>query len=77
MYFFTENDAPYVVNNKDAHHQQGLNSSNGQWSAGPSQNDYPALVPSQHEPAEPSTEQAVVSPIPSPHSNINYSIQGT
>ncbi|XP_060871729.1 zinc finger protein 12-like isoform X2 [Metopolophium dirhodum] len=76
-----ENGAPYVIYNKDGHHQQGPNSSNGQWGPGPSQNGYPALVSSQHEPAEQSTEQAsqstIASPLPSPYPNTNHSIQGS
>ncbi|CAI6345369.1 unnamed protein product [Macrosiphum euphorbiae] len=76
-----ENGAPYVIYNKDGHHQQGPNSSNGQWGPGTSQNGYPALVSSQHEPAEQSTEQAsqstIASPLPSPYPNTNHSIQGS
>jgi len=82
VHFFSENGAPYVIYNKDGHHhQQGPNgSSNGHWGPGPSQNGYPALVSSQHEPPEQSTEQAsqstIASPLPSPYPNTNHSIQG-
>jgi hypothetical protein len=79
-FIFTENGAPYVIYNKDGHHQQGPNGSNGQWGPGPSQNGYPSLVSSQHEPTEQSTEQAsqstIASPLPSPYPNTNHSIQG-
>jgi len=77
VFYFTENGTPYVINNEDGQHQQGPNSSNGQCGPGPSQNGYPALIPSQHKPTEQSTEQAVVPPKLSPYTYINYSIQGT
>ncbi|KAF0774157.1 zinc finger protein 12-like isoform X2 [Aphis craccivora] len=73
------NGAPYDLKNKDGYHKQGTYSINSQWGPGPSQNDYPALVSSQYEPVEQSTEQAskstIVSPIPFLYPNTVYSMQ--
>ncbi|XP_050546354.1 myeloid zinc finger 1-like isoform X3 [Daktulosphaira vitifoliae] len=76
-----ENGAPYVLYNKDGHHQPGLNGSTSQWGPGSSQNGYPTLVSSQHESIEQSNEQAsqstISSPLPSPYPTANHSIQGS
>ncbi|XP_050053805.1 zinc finger protein 501-like isoform X1 [Aphis gossypii] len=72
-----ENGAPYSLNNRDGLHQQETNNINNQWGPGPSL----ALVSSQYEPVELSTEQpstsTIVSPIPFPYPNTDHSIQSS
>lgn len=80
MFPFTENGAPYVLYNKDGHHQPGPNGGTNQWGPGSSQNGYPALGSSQHESIEQSNEQAsqstITSPLPSPYPTTSHSVQG-